>query len=109
MELISTKIWFLLKLFSNILKVMAHKPDSAVVRYLEDKANEIRILSIECTNASKSGYYFPFYMAAAKYNLDILTKGLNIIIVAVDFNFISGIQHHACLPRRYSLFYFSTR
>ncbi|KAL5267868.1 hypothetical protein ACHWQZ_G004796 [Mnemiopsis leidyi] len=35
---------------------MSHKPTTALVQYLEDKANEIRILSIECTNASKSGH-----------------------------------------------------
>jgi len=35
---------------------MSHKPSSALIQYLEDKANEIRILSIECTNASKSGH-----------------------------------------------------
>lgn len=34
---------------------MTHKPSTALVQYLEDKANEIRVLSIECTNASKSG------------------------------------------------------
>jgi len=33
-----------------------HKESSSVVQYLQDKANEIRILSIECTNASKSGH-----------------------------------------------------
>lgn len=35
---------------------MTHKADSSLVKYLEDKANEVRILSIECTNASKSGH-----------------------------------------------------
>lgn len=34
---------------------MAHKENQAVVQWLEDKANEIRLLSIDCTNASKSG------------------------------------------------------
>jgi len=34
----------------------SHKPNNALVEYLEDKANEIRVLSIECTNASKSGH-----------------------------------------------------
>jgi len=35
---------------------MSRKPSTAIVQYLEDKANEIRILSIECTNKSKSGH-----------------------------------------------------
>jgi len=35
---------------------MSHKPSHDLVQFLEDKANEIRILSIECTNASKSGH-----------------------------------------------------